>query len=432
MDLSVQRGSHEFSVSNGAAAVCVHARDYPLDVRLSLGDPELRQASSQLVSGDQAVAVAVEADELIPQLVQLRVLHLHSDDLQQRLFQWCQHSESAQPLDVEGVEAARPSPAGRCVGDPAAMQSLLGGVAGVSVDAHEVLDEALGFGRHGGPDGLHEVVSRLTDLPHDLDIAPATEGFGARQQNVHHDAGAPQVALAAILAPKDFRGDVVRGAQNRAERLLLAAGPRRAEVDELQDVVRQGTPGLQQEVLGLHVAVDDVRAVQVRERPEGILHNGRGLGLAEALLRRGPQSVEELTPLAELHDEKDLLVALEGLMEPDDVGMVKLLHDGHLLLEVCDIDQKLLHDLLHGSHLARGHMHGTGDLPEGTLSQFAGSNLVELLNAARLVEDELRPVDALSGEGPLAACPLSPRLTGAMHRRGFRRRRRLWAGDWSG
>mmetsp|Transcript_69918 Transcript_69918/g.200377 ORF Transcript_69918/g.200377 Transcript_69918/m.200377 type:complete len:400 (+) Transcript_69918:501-1700(+) len=393
---------------------------------------DLRQANFQLLCRDQAVPVTIKVDELIPELVALRVLQLPRDDVQQHLLQGAQMAEGLQPLDVEAVEAVRPAPAGRRVGGPSAVQRLLGAEADLGVDAHELPDEVLGVGRHVGPDGFLEAVARLLHLPHDLGFRSAREGWGARQQDVHHDTSTPHVAPATVLPLEDLGGDVVRGAHHSAEHLLLVTRTRRPEVDELHDVLRHGASGLQEDVLGLHIAMDEVQAVHVRERPEGILHDGRGPGLAEAPRRCGQKAFEELTSRTKLHDEEDLLAILESLVQTDQVRMVKLLHDGHLLLEVCDIDQKLLHDLLHGSHLARGHMHGTGDLPEGTLSQFAGSNLVELLNAARLVEDELRPVDALSGEGPLAACPLSPRLTGAMHRRGFRRRRRLWAGDWSG
>mmetsp|Transcript_91348 Transcript_91348/g.257508 ORF Transcript_91348/g.257508 Transcript_91348/m.257508 type:complete len:361 (-) Transcript_91348:111-1193(-) len=348
------------------------------------GDADLRQANFQLLCRDQAVPVTIKVDELIPELVALRVLQLPRDDVQQHLLQRAQLAEGLQPLDVEAVEAVRP--AGRRIGGPSAMQRLLGAEAGVGVDAHELPDEILGVGRHGGPDGLFEAVARPLHLPHDLGFRSAREGWGARQQDVHHDTSTPHVAPATILPLEDLGGDVERGTHHGAKHLLLETQPRRPEVDELHDVLRQRASGLHKDVLGLHIAMDEVQAVHVRERPEGILHDGRGRGLAEAPRRRSQKAFKELTSFIEFHDEADL------------------------------------RDRFDGTHFACGLMHRARDLPIRTLAQLAGRQVIKPLNVFPLVEDELRLVDAVAGEAPLRARgPLSQGALGGNRRR--RRRR---------
>mmetsp|Transcript_13669 Transcript_13669/g.44290 ORF Transcript_13669/g.44290 Transcript_13669/m.44290 type:complete len:417 (-) Transcript_13669:89-1339(-) len=386
------------------------------------GDADLRQANFQLLCRDQAVPVTIKVDELIPELVALRVLQLPRDDVQQHLLQGAQMAEGLQPLDVEAVEAVRPAPAGRRIGGPSAMQRLLGAEAGVGVDAHELPDEILGVGRNVGPDGLFEAVARPLHVPHDLGVRSAREGWGARQQDVHHDTSTPHVAPATILPLEDLGCDVVRGAHHGAEHLLLETRPRRPEVDELQDVMRQGASGLHKDVLGLHIAMDEVQAVHVSERPEGILHDGRGPGFAEAPRRHGQKAFEELTSCTEFHDEEDLLAILESLVQPDQVRMVKLFHDGHFLIETLDVAQQGLRDRFDGTHFACALTHRARDLPIGTLAQLAGRQVIELLNVFPLVEDELRPVNAVADEGQLGARRPLPQGAEAGRRR---RRRRL-------
>lgn len=78
-------------------------------------------------------------------------------------------------------------------------------------------------------------------------------------------------------------------------------------------------------VLGLDVAVEDVLAVEVFEGGEDLDEAVAGLVFAEAL--DFAEVVEELAPGAVLEGEGDEVGGLEGVVHSKDVGVVEVNHD---------------------------------------------------------------------------------------------------------
>ena len=98
---------------------------------------------------------------------------------------------------------------------------------------------------------------------------------------------------------------------------------------------------VQQQILRLQVAVDDVVRVQIveRKRDFGGVELGDGVGKALALA----QQAEQLAALDKVHDHVQVLAVLEGAPEGDEERVLDLLQ--HAALVVCVLD------LLHLDHL---------------------------------------------------------------------------------
>lgn len=144
-----------------------------------------------------------------------------------------------------------------------------------------------------------------------------------RRHPGHHDVqdhpDAPHVHLVVVLPPQQhLRRDVVRRPHHALRRrgLPLAAEPdRRPEVGELQ----AAAAGVEQDVLGLDVAVHDPEAVAVRDGGEELADEAAGLGLGEG--SAVGDDVEEGAAVAELHDEGEGGGGVEGVDDGDDVGV---------------------------------------------------------------------------------------------------------------
>lgn len=98
---------------------------------------------------------------------------------------------------------------------------------------------------------------------------------------------------------------------------------------------------VEQQVLGLQVAVDDVVRVQVveRKRDFGGIELGDGVGKALRLA----QQTEQLAALDKVHDHVQVLRVLEGAPQGDEEGVLDLLQHAALVVGVLD--------LLHLDHL---------------------------------------------------------------------------------
>mmetsp|Transcript_12922 Transcript_12922/g.24444 ORF Transcript_12922/g.24444 Transcript_12922/m.24444 type:complete len:207 (-) Transcript_12922:488-1108(-) len=160
------------------------------------------------------------------------------------------------------------------------------------------------------------------------------EWDGPRQQQVGNHACAPHVSLRSVLKPHHFRRNIISGSpglsQGPAEGGEVSAQP---EIDRLQNLVLLVKI---QEVLRLHITVDDAIEMAVREH-----HQNLPYCLCGSLFCVFPllllDRIKELSPFAHLHHNVHVPLVLERLEEGDDVFVAtQLLHDLHLPIHILD------------------------------------------------------------------------------------------------
>ncbi|KAK6935645.1 hypothetical protein RJ641_032675 [Dillenia turbinata] len=146
-----------------------------------------------------------------------------------------------------------------------------------------------------------------------------------------------------------------------------------------------------EEVLGLEVAVEDAAGVAVGDSGDELLEVAAAEVLREAALGN---LGEELAALEEFHDEVDLGLRSEDLVKLDDVGVVEAAHDGDLALDVGHqggggaAGEPLLADDLDGHALPGIHLPRVVHLGEGPAPQqlphfiLAEQGLVPVIAAA--------------------------------------------------
>lgn len=123
-----------------------------------------------------------------------------------------------------------------------------------------------------------------------------------------------------------------------------------AEVDDFGFALFGGA--LKEEVFGFEVAVDDAELVEVADAVEYFLHDACAHGLGDAAF--ADDVFEELAARAQLHDDVQVALVVEGLVELDDVGMVDLSQSADLIDEQLHVDvDRVLVDGLHRELLAR-------------------------------------------------------------------------------
>ena len=220
---------------------------------------------------------------------------------------------------------------------------------------------------------LDHLLALLRDIVHDVLEVPApdllkqlglvlgAEGVVALQQDVEEDAERPHVGVdGTVVQLGDYFGGHVGG---RAAEGVDGAGrdglEAEAEVDEFELPV-----AVEQDVLGLDVAVHDVALVQVPQRLCDGAEELLGLLLLEAVLRAGEQVVVERVGAAVLLDQVDLAAALNDVDELGDDRVAQLRQDVHLTLQVLQLVglvQPLLLVDLYGhlvvGALADAHLH---------------------------------------------------------------------------
>lgn len=169
----------------------------------------------------------------------------------------------------------------------------------------------------------------------------------AEDHFIEDDAEGPDVGLVRVdFALEDFGGHVDGGAQHGLGHVLgrvevLAE----AEVPELDDAV------VEEDVVGLHVAVHDVVLVEDLEGLKHLLEDEEGLLLGELLLL-GEESLEGAA-VAVLVDEVEVVGGLEHVVVADDVRV-----DFDVAEDVDFVDRALLQLLVlpearNGNHLDR-------------------------------------------------------------------------------
>ena len=190
-----------------------------------------------------------------------------------------------------------------------------------------------------------------------LGVVLPVEGRVAREEDEGDDTHGPKVTASVVLLPKDVRRDVVGSADDGPHGSLATAvvPPRESEVDELD---RRAVPGVEEDVLRLQVAVDDVPVVQVLHGVEDLGEYPRRGDLVEATrtaLVAGPLDdlIEELAALAELGDDVNVLGVLEDVPQADDAVVSHLGEQRDLATETRRLDGVLaLLDRLDGVPLA--------------------------------------------------------------------------------
>ena len=168
------------------------------------------------------------------------------------------------------------------------------------------------------PDAVIEVESALAHLLHDILIGLSVEGRHSREKDVCDDSARPNVALLVVVLVEDLGSDVVRSAELLVEVAVGVVDEGCAEVDDLNLV--ELFVLLEQDVLGLQVAMHDVGLVAVVDAGEHLLHKDGSIALAE--LTTLQDLIEEFTALANLSDEVVTLLVLEELVHLDDIRVV--------------------------------------------------------------------------------------------------------------
>lgn len=128
-----------------------------------------------------------------------------------------------------------------------------------------------------------------------------------------------------------LRGNVVGATNDVGEGFAGLVEDGEAEVSGLKSSVVGG--GIEEEVLGLEVTVEDAEGVTGLDDGDDGLGELGGLTLAVVALE--DDAVEELAAVAELHDEVDGGGVLEGVADADDVWVLgEVVHDLNLAPDV--------------------------------------------------------------------------------------------------
>jgi hypothetical protein len=199
------------------------------------------------------------------------------------------------------------------------------------------------------------------------------KGQAAADHGEEDDPAGPDVDPQAcvFLAGDHFGGRVAGRPAGGLEQLDLVGaaeplvGVRQPEVHDLYAPVE-----VDQQVLGLEVAVHHFQRVDVLDPVQDLLEDAAGLGLGQAFLL--DDVVEQLALGDVLHHEEQLLLGLDDFVELDDVGVPDELEDVHFprdALDVCDVHDLALLEDLDGHGLLGEGVVGQLDLAEGALAE---------------------------------------------------------------
>ena len=209
------------------------------------------------------------------------------------------------------------------LGDPWVLEGLLSRWAFLRVVGEESADEILAVLRDGLPDAVVEVELSLTDLLHDVLVRLSVEGRHTRKQDIRDDTAGPDIALFVVVLVEDFGGDVVRGAELLVKVSVGVVDERGAEINDL-DLIELLVL-LEQNVLGLQIAMDDVCLMTVVDAGEDLFHKDGAVTFAEFAALE--DLIEELTTLADFSDQIVALLVFEELVHFDDVRVVLYSHE---------------------------------------------------------------------------------------------------------
>mmetsp|Transcript_53085 Transcript_53085/g.158203 ORF Transcript_53085/g.158203 Transcript_53085/m.158203 type:complete len:310 (+) Transcript_53085:675-1604(+) len=279
------------------------------------------------------------------------------------------------------------------------VQRLLCRVAVTRVHLEEHADQVLGVLRDVLPVRRVEGKVAEPDLRQDVGVRLAVEGRVTAEHDVHDDTATPEVAHVVVLAREHLRCHVVGCPRFGGEDLAALKLAGEAEVDDLELALIDVFLGGEEEVLGLQIAVADVKLVHVEDGPDYLLHDRRCLALVE--VADFDDAVEQLASNAQLKDQVDVPLVLEGLVQLDDVWVIHLLHDADLLLESLDVLHVGLGNALDRPDCLGGLRRGLDDGTVGPLAQLLLLHVVEFRYLAFVVGDERRVRDAALLDWPL-------------------------------
>mmetsp|Transcript_11407 Transcript_11407/g.19247 ORF Transcript_11407/g.19247 Transcript_11407/m.19247 type:complete len:242 (+) Transcript_11407:423-1148(+) len=168
------------------------------------------------------------------------------------------------------------------------------------------------------------------------------EGELAGDHDEEDHAQGPHVGrLTVILAlARQIRAHVLRSAALLDQLLILVAGRREAEVDQL-DLAH----AVDEDVVELQVSVHDAVRVHVLYGAHDLGEDGGRFLLGETLVGLALlELVEEVGPAAELHHEVHVSPQVDHFMQPHDVGVLERGEDVDLPVE--GLGRLLLHKIL--------------------------------------------------------------------------------------
>ena len=198
-----------------------------------------------------------------------------------------------------------------------------------------LLEEALDNGGEIGIEGAEaREVRRAVALVHAHDGGGGgpLEGDVPEQGLVQQDAQGVEIAAGVGAAVDGLRGGVGDGAEEGAG-LGLAGGVEGAGDAEVGDL--DAAVEAEEDVAGLHVAVDDVLGMGFFE--------GEGDGFGDAADFEGREALPALEAVLEglafdeLHGEVVRAFGLTGLVDADDVGVLEAGGEAGFLLEAADV-----------------------------------------------------------------------------------------------
>ena len=128
-----------------------------------------------------------------------------------------------------------------------------------------------------------EGVGSLACSVHDVLVGVAVEGGSATQQDVENHSNAPHVTLLGIAAHEHLGRDVVRSPQSLFELFFGGKEEGGAEVDEFDVDFAVFLDGVDQDVFGLEVAMDDTFGMAVGDGGQDLSDDVCGFELGHVL-----------------------------------------------------------------------------------------------------------------------------------------------------
>ena len=234
----------------------------------------------------------------------------------------------------------------------------------------------------------------LVELVHRLRLERHSSVEHCEQDN----ACTPQIDIEAVAAvPQNFRRDVGRRTALLAHDLVRLDLSRDAKVGNL-DV----TFAVKQYVVQLDVSVGHVLRVDVTQAVDDLPENL----LRERLLQSASLSdiVEQVAASAQLHDDDDVFLSLERLVDLDHVVVPQLqqqVHFFHQLRLLHFVSQVRLVQRFEGHQLSDQLVHGQVDFAEGAAAEHFADPVESDVRGGRLLRGQERLFDLLHDRADL-------------------------------
>jgi len=175
-------------------------------------------------------------------------------------------------------------------------------------------EEILGGGGDSPEDSRREAKVSPNHSLKDLSSRVSIKRRNPSQHYVQNNTTAPHINFLIIFpSHHNLRRHVVRRPHHATHAASVAEPLRRSEVRQLQIIRR-----VEENIVGLDVAVGHAQAVAVRDGFQKALDEEGGLGLGDWAVN---DAVEEGVGLAEVHDDGEIIVVLEDIEDLEDVGV---------------------------------------------------------------------------------------------------------------